>query len=54
VLLFAHVHIYLQVETLFDMFDPMGKGSISGSQYRAALEAINVENPIASVVREIL
>jgi hypothetical protein len=39
------------VETLFDMFDPMGKGSVSADQYKAALEAIGVENPCVPVVR---
>jgi hypothetical protein len=40
-----------QLETLFDMFDPMGKGSVSADQYKAALEAIGVDNPCVPVVR---
>lgn len=41
----------LQVSTLFQMFDPTGRGEISVAQYNQALLSCGIEQPTVPLVR---
>lgn len=39
----------MQITTLFDMFDPTGRGSISLEQYQQALLSLGIDNPVGTM-----